>query len=197
MNETIFLVNYDTKGYPYIVTTTLAARIREAAELTTSPKGVMTKVYVDGQDLCRWTPSGKSIVIQSYDSEEEAEEAWLEHQYQDYIDSEAAIEDHYSRWDAIVTIADEMETSTDVVESLLHHHDILCQAFSKRKAEEIMRAYYKAKAKANGQMTKALRRAIDRAKYPNCQMFGEGGTSDRDLDVEAYYTEEFKKELRP
>ena len=192
-NEKLFQVRWDSKGFPYIISVDLLERINDVAELTTSPKGVMPKVYVDDCYLCRWTPSGKSVIIDEFDTEEEAEEAWNDYQYEYYINSTEAMSDFWCFDDALAHISDVMGISIECAKSLVHHHDILCDAMAKREAEILMRNYHKALANANGMDTKALRRAYNHAHWPNCQMYGGCGTDDRTLDVIKYYTEDFRK----
>lgn len=196
-NQTMYILHFDEKGYPYITMSTLEYRVRESASETTSPRGVMNKVFVEGCEMRRWTPDGRSVLLDSFDSEEEAEQEWLEYTYEhDYSNDERFWDDYFCYESAVAAAADIMELDVKVVESIMHHHEIYRQAESKRVAERLMARVEKLEAAANDRMTKNLRRAVYDCMWPRCYMYGTNAPGDNArLDVEHYFTESFRDKL--
>lgn len=198
-NTTVYTVLYDCKGYPYIEKNILADRIREFAEETTSPRGVMPKLFVEDNELRLWHCNGRSSLVMECESEEEANQEWLERTYEcDYLEN--CYNDFDTPEEAVADIAERMELDEEVVKSLLRFHEKYRIAESKRKAHAIMKRVERAKenAKRSGvETTKELRRAISDAKFPCYYMWGRTLPFDSpSLDVKSYYTEEFINELK-
>ena len=190
-NETVYTALMDCKGYPYIEVNILSNRIREFAKETTSPRGVMTILYVEGKELRSW----KSKYVETFETEEEAWNEWLAQTYvQDYLPN--CSNDYSTMDEAVSAIAEYMELSEAVVRSLLKHHELYRAIESKKTARRIMARYYKAKKNSNGNMTKNLIKATNEAKWPCRYMYGTNPYWGPRLDVENYYTEEFKEEIR-
>lgn len=194
-NSYVFTVLYDIKGFPYIEKNLLSDRIRESATETTSPRGVMPKTFVDGCRLYTWRADGKLDVLQTFPSEVEARKEWLDQTYvYDYLLT--VFNDFDTIEQAIIDIAETMKLKEDVVKSLLRHHELYRQIESKKKANQIMVRYYRAKKNANGKMTKELSRAINDARYPFYRMYGKIAPNESPLlDPSKYYTKEFLKEI--
>ena len=194
-NSYVFTVLYDIKGFPYIEKNLLYDRVKESAIETTSPRGVMPKTFVDGCKLCVWTANGKLEVLQTFPTEVEARKEWLDQTYvYDYLLT--VFNDFETVEKAIADIAETMRLKEDVVKSLLRHHELYRQIESKKKANQIMVRYYRAKKNANGKMTKELSRAMNDARYPFYHMYGTTAPNDSPLlDPAKYYTEEFLKEI--
>lgn len=194
-NSYVFTVLYDIKGFPYIEKNLLYDRIRESATETTSPRGVMPKTFVDGCRLCTWRVDGNLEVIQTFPSEVEARKEWLDQTYvYDYLLT--VFNDFETIEKAIADIAETMKLKEDVVKSLLKHHELYRQIESKKKANQIMVRYYRAKKNANGKSTRELSRAEFDARYPLYHMYGTTDpTGSPRLDPVKYYTEEFLKEI--
>lgn len=194
-NSYVFTVLYDIKGFPYIEKNLLSDRIRESAIETTSPRGVMPKTFVDGCRLCTWRVDGKLDVLQTFPSEIEARKEWLDLTYvYDYLLT--VFNDFETIEKAVADIAETMELKEDVVKSLLRHHELYRQIESKKKANQIMVRYYRAKKNANGKMTKELAHAVNDARYPIYRMYGMHSPNDGPrLDPAKYYKEEFLKEI--
>lgn len=79
LNTKIFVIN----GHKMEVEeTTLYDHVVESAEETTSPRGVMTKLFVQENEeestweVRQWEPNGRSRVVDSYSTEEEARDEW-------------------------------------------------------------------------------------------------------------------------
>ena len=194
-NSIVFTVLYDIKGFPYIEKNLLSDRIRESATVTTSPRGVMPKTFVDGCRLCTWRVDGKLDVLQTFPSEVEARKEWLDQTYvYDYLLT--IFNDFETVEKAITDIAETMRLKEDVVKSLLRLHELYRQIESKKKANQIMVRYYRAKKNANGKSTKELSQAKFDACYPFYHMYGTTDPfgSPR-LDPVKYYKEEFLKEI--
>src|ERR1043166_3489348 len=78
-NTKVFVINsYKNE----VEETTLFDHVAESAEKTTSPRGVEHKVFVRQDEeagtweLCRWEPNGSARVIDTYNTEEEANDEW-------------------------------------------------------------------------------------------------------------------------
>lgn len=196
--QKIFTVNYDVKGFPYITTDILAHRVEESAELTTSPNGVMPKLFInDDNELRYWGVKGISHLIQSFGNYEEARQEWLKRTYEyDYVNSPIYCYDFVYLSDAIRTISEKMELDEDVVKSLLRHHELYREIEAKKRAAFIMNRYYKAIENSKGILTKKVVQATNSALYPFCYMYGRSDpyNSPR-LDVEKYYIEKFKEDI--
>lgn len=197
-NQSIFTINYDVKGFPFITKDILANRVEESAELTTSPYGVTTKLFVNcNNDLKYWGANGRSYLIQSYDNYDEARQAWLEKTYiNDYSNSELWRFDYFTYDDAKYAISEELGISCGTVRSLLEHHELYRQMESKLTARKIMKRFYTARENDDGRLTKKLRQAMNAALYPRCCMYGRNDPcSSPRLDVELYFTEKFQEDL--
>ena len=91
-NTKIFVIN----GHKMKVEeTTLYDHVVESAEETTSPRGVMHKVFIQHNEeevtweLRRWQPNGHSALIDSYTSEEVANDEWYTRTYNfDFIEDD-------------------------------------------------------------------------------------------------------------
>lgn len=197
-NQSIFTINYDVKGFPFITKDILANRVEESAELTTSPNGVMTKFFVNyDNELRKWGANGRSYLIQSFDNYKDARQAWLEEVFiHDYSNSELWLFDHFSYEKAVCAISEELEISCDTVLSLLKHHELYRQLESKIAARKIMKRFYTARENADGRLTKKLEQAMNAALYPCCYMYGRTYPYDgQRLDIEDYLTDDFRKDL--
>lgn len=197
-NQKVFTINYDVKGFPYITTDILAHRVEESAELTTSPKGVTTKLFVNSNNELRyWNANGSSTLIQSFDSFEEARQEWLMRTYTyDYINNNLWYDDYITYDNALLEICKRMELDEDVVESLLRHHELYREIEAKKRAAFIMARYYKAIENSKGILTKKVVQATNGALYPSCYMYGRSDPyGSPKLDVKKYYTEQFKEDI--
>lgn len=197
-NQEIFTVNYDVKGFPFITKDILAHRVEESAELTTSPNGVTTKLFVNcDNELRYWGTNGRSYFIQHFDNYQDAHQAWIERTYIiDYYNSELWPYDYFSYEDAVSVISAKLELSITTVLSLLKHHELYRQLESKITARKIMKRFYTARDNAQGRLTKKLRQAMNAALYPCCYMYGHPYPCDvQRLDVEDYLTEDFRQDL--
>lgn len=75
-NTKVFVINYKNE----VEETTLYDHVMESAEETTSPRGVMRKVFVEEVDngetivfeLRKWEANGRARTIDTYSTEEEA-----------------------------------------------------------------------------------------------------------------------------
>ena len=196
--QDVFTVNFDFKEFPFITKDILAHRVEESAELTTSPVGVMTKIFVNqDNELCRWGADGKSHVIEKFEDYADARQAWLKRIYFSYYcESDMWKYDFPTFEDAAYAISMELDLAYDTVLSLLKHHELYRQIESKIVARRIMKRFYIARDNANGKKTKSLRRAMNDAMYPCYSMFGRSlPQNSQRLDVEDYYTEDFRKDL--
>ena len=196
-SQTVFILHFDEKGFPFVTTDTLENRVRESAEETTSPRGVEPKLFVDGTDLKYWMPNGRARLVDTYETEEEAHQEWLERTYEyDYLNHDGFNDDYDTMDDLLQNAADIMEIDVEVVKSIMHHHELYRQGESKRRAERMMALLEKAKKDANGQLTKKLEKAVDACRS-NGYMYGTydrwGGNAE--LDTQKYYTEEFRQDL--
>ena len=79
--KTVYILRFDEKGYPFIETDTLEHRVAMSAEETTSPRGVMSKLFTEGKQLKYWMPNGRARIVDEYETEEEASQEWLERTY--------------------------------------------------------------------------------------------------------------------
>lgn len=198
-NQKVFTVNYDMKGFPYITTDILAHRVEESAELTTSPNGVTTKLFVNSDnELRQWCANGRSLLIQSFDNHEDARQEWLMRTYTyDYINSVLWAYDYITYDNALLEISDKMELDEDVVKSLLRHHELYREMEAKKRAAFIMYRYYKAVENSKGIITKKVVQATNGALYPFCYMYGRSDPyGSPKLDVKKYYTEKFKEDIK-
>lgn len=194
-NSYVFTVLYDIKGFPYIEKNLLYDRVKESAEETTSPRGVMPKKFVDGCRLCTWRNDGKLEVLQIFSSEVEARKEWLDQTYA-YDYQLTCFNDFEKIEQAFAYIAETMGLRVDVVISLIRHHELYRQIESKKKANQIMARYYRAKKNANGKNTKELSRSKYDARYPFYRMYGTTNPTGAPLlDPVKYYTEEFLNEI--
>ena len=196
-SKTVFILHFDKKGFPFVTTDTLENRVSESAEETTSPRGVEPKLFVEGTDLKYWEIGGHARLVESFDTKEEAEQEWLERTYEyDYLNSSNYSDDYDTEEDALQAAAEMMEVSREVLDSIMHHHELYRQAESKRRAERMMASLKKAKENANGKLTKKLEQAVD-ACSSNGYMYGSSDhwSGNAELDTQKYYTEEFIREL--
>lgn len=197
-NQEMFTINYDVKGFPFITKDILANRVEESAELTTSPNGVMTKVYINRDNQLKyWGANGRSYLIKSFDNYKDARQAWLEYTFiHDYCNSELWPSDRFSFEDAVIAISEKLRLSEATVLSLLKHHELYRQLESKIAARKIMERFYTTRENADGRLTKKLAKAMNAALYPCCYMYGRSCPYDgQRLDVEDYFTEDFRKDL--
>ena len=198
-NQKVFTVNYDVKGFPYITTDILAHRVEESAELTTSPNGVTPKLFVNSNnELRQWCANGRSLLIQSFDSYEEARQEWLMRTYTyDYCNSELWNFDYFTYDDAVRAISEVLGISCVTVLSLLKHHELYRQLESKIVARNIMNRFYTVRDNADGRLTKKLKQVMNAALYPSFYMYGRSYPYDvQCLDVKKYYTEKFKEDIK-
>lgn len=195
--KTVYTLKFDEKGFPFIETDTLEHRVEMSAEETTSPRGVMSKFFQEGKQLKYWMPNGRARVVDEFETEEEASQEWLERIYaSDYQTCEGFQDDYETIDECISWAAEIMEINKEVVKSIMHHHDIYREGESRRRAKKLMDDFYKAKENAKGQITKALRRAMDNASTKG-YMWGryDSWSGNRHLCIENYYTPEFRAEL--
>ena len=196
-SKTVFILNFDKNGFPFVTTDTLENRVSESAEETTSPRGVEPKLFVDGTDLKYWEVGGRARLVDSFATEEEARQEWLERTYKyDYVDDERFADDYETMDELLANAADIMEIDIEVVKSIMHHHELYRQGESKRRAERMMAAFIKAKNDAHGQLTKKLEKAVDACRS-NGYMYGscDHWSGNAELDTQKFYTEEFRREL--
>ena len=197
-NKVVYTLLIDCKGYPYIEANNLAYRIAEAAEETTSPRGVEPKMFVDGCSLKQWGRNGRAVTIQEFATEEEAQNEWLERTYQyDYLPN--CYNDYDCLPDAVAAIAEQFGIDTNVAESLLVWHAQYRDIEARKRAAMIEARVAKAEAdaaKSGKTMTKNLYHAIMAAKFPSCYMYGRTAPygSPR-LKVEMHYNKEFKNKI--
>lgn len=197
--KTVYILRFDEKGFPFIETDTLEHRVAMSAEETTSPRGVMAKFFQEGKQLKYWMPNGKARIVDEFETEEEASQEWLERTYATDYQTREGFQDDYDTIDECIYWASEiMQIDESVVRSIMHHHEIYRQEESRRKAAALMEDFYKAKANANGQITKKLKRAASNAYWGSSDyMYGGHNTyNNAKLDVARYYTEDFKRDLR-
>jgi hypothetical protein len=85
-NTRIFVIN----NYKMEVEeTTMYDHVRESAEETTSPRGVMPKLFVEEVDngeaivyeLRQWQPNGRARTVDTFDTEEQAQDEWYTRTY--------------------------------------------------------------------------------------------------------------------
>ena len=78
-NTKVFVINNYSNE---VEETTLYDHVIESAEETTSPRGVMTKLFVQENEeestweVRHWEPNGRARVIEAYTCEEEATDEW-------------------------------------------------------------------------------------------------------------------------
>lgn len=106
-NKIVYTTKKIEEGKWTIEENTLERRVRDSAEETTSPRGVMPKLFVEGCELRYWQPNGRSRVVDEFDTEEEADAEWLNRIYNsDYMEGEWCWHDFDTMEDAIRDIAD-------------------------------------------------------------------------------------------
>jgi hypothetical protein len=150
----------------------------------------MPKFFQEGKQLKRWHPNGRAVVVDEFETEEEASQEWLERTYEsDYQTRDGFFDDYEDMEEMYRNAADIMELDVEVVKSIMHHHDIIWREMSRRKAEERMEKVNQVIANARGQITKALRRALDAVEYGHDYMWGS--SNNRELCTKEYYTKEF------
>lgn len=178
---------------------TLEDRVTESAEVTTTPHGVDTKLYVDGCELRYWQCGGHSKLFGTFDTEEDAELEWLNRTYEyDYLNSDLCMDDYASDSDAMNSIAEAEGVSLKVARLLVENGEKNAMLEAQGIAESLMSNFYyqKENSKKVGSMTKAFKRAISKAG----QNYYAGGYTysvekGRHLCVDSFYTKEFRKDL--
>lgn len=116
--QAVYKLNAEN-GNMWIEKSTLAQVVRDSAEETTSPRGVEPKLHIEERDgewqLRMWGPSGRgNSLVEVCESEEEAEQRWLELTYEDdYLNGD----DHYHWFDS------EEEAIKDYVEYMSEEAD--------------------------------------------------------------------------
>lgn len=188
-SQTIYVLNFDSRGYPYVETDTLENRVLEAHNNESRNRDYL---FLDGKILKYVNYKGITEIVDEFDDEEEARQEFLERIYEFvYQDDEDFVNDYFSMDELLKQAAEIMDfDNTEVVKSLIHHNDIWWEEKSRRVANELMDNFYEAKSNANGKRTKALKRAYNAAEFTGLQT-----CYSRELCVKKYYTEEFKKEL--
>jgi len=189
----VYTIDTDNKGFFYIEKNDIKDRIREAAEETTSPRGVMPKLFVEEDEengtfnLMYW--SGQNAVVEdTFDTEEEALEEWYEREYNyDYLESEKSCCDYDSFEDAVEAIAENMEISYNVAFSILKHYELAQKIFSSKESEKRLSFIKKEINKANelGHSTKMLQKAYNKVWLHDFERYNG-------ILVKLYQTEEEK-----
>lgn len=92
-NQAVYKLHVEEDGGMWIEKSTLAEVVRLSAEETTSPRGVEPKLHIeernDGWELRTWEIGGRSLLVEWFETEEEAERRWLELTYEyDYLESD-------------------------------------------------------------------------------------------------------------
>lgn len=133
-NTTIYTVKYDSKGYPYIETSTFYERVRESIPEICGPRGVRRQFWV-GQDEISghwniWTyhrqnnPGNLPSIYLSHDTEDECKDEFCRVFAHCYHNSDISNNDYCDKREAICGIAERMEIKYEVAESLLHWMDV-------------------------------------------------------------------------
>lgn len=174
-NKSVFTVVRDGEGEYYIEENILADRVMESAEECTSPKGVMPRLHTVGTSLMWWEVNGHERLIETFGTEEEAEQEWYNRTYEhDYIDSDLFFNDYDTELDAIIAIADSLELSHEEAEAIIDARENELREFIRdttdRKAERLEREY--GNALTAGHVTKNLIRAYDDIKYGSSYFHG-------------------------
>lgn len=198
-NRSVYTLVFDRKGFPYVEVNTLADRVAESAEDFPGPDGVCNRLNVaegkDGWNLVWYEAGGHARIVDTFATESEAQQEWLERTWQyDYMNGDLSSQDYDSLEEAQEAAAEIMELPVEVVKSIMHHHEQYAGGEAKRKAESLMAQYDRLKAQANGQVTKRMRQLAYDAAYPYYYMWGY--IDCRKLDVEKYYRPGFKEEMK-
>lgn len=173
-NKRVFTVCLDSENKYYIEENLLADRIRLAAEECTSPKGVMPRLHIVGSSLMWWEVNGHERLIETFDTDEEAEQEWYNRTYEyDYINSDYYYNDCETELDAKIEIAhaltdqDGEERDVEYVEKMLDERladyhktaKCICELLFSRLDNEWENA------KRCGHMTKNLAKAYDNINF--------------------------------
>lgn len=194
-NERVYRVDYDSKGFPYVRELTLYEVVRDEAEETTSPRGVMTKLFYEEEDgqwvMKTWRAGGYAERLGTYQTEEDARQAWFEATWEhDYLVSDAELNDFYNMTEVYDAVAERMELPVSVAADLIRWGEKARELVARHRAKELERDYARAKANAGGQETKALRKVRSDAQWGGVIFYN-------DVRVEArpYYSDAFREEL--
>lgn len=198
-NTTIYTVKYDSKGYPYIETSTFYERVRESIPEICGPKGVCYQFWV-GQDEISghwniWTyhyrnnPGNLPSIYLSCDTEDACKDEFCRVFTHYYHNSDISNNDYCDKREAICGIAERMEIKYEVVESLLHWMDVAVNIRSAQIKARACQQYIAAlthfkKLKADF-ATKNLLRARKALSYPDFGYFSTlwGSYEDRHLNI--------------
>lgn len=169
-NKKVYTVCLDSENQYYIEENVLADRIMNAAEKCTSPKGVMPRLHTVGTSLMWWEVNGHERLIETFGTEEEAEQEWYNRTYEyDYINSDYYYNDYETELDAKIEIAhaltdqDGEDRDVEYVEKMLDErladYHATARCLYESLAANLQREWDK--AKQLGHPTKALIKAYD------------------------------------
>lgn len=153
-NTTIYTVKYDSKGFPYIETSTFYERVRESIPEICGPKGVCYQFWVGQDEISRhwniWTyhrqnnPGNLPSIYLSCGTEDECKDEFCRVFTNYYHNSDISNNDYCDKREAICGIAERMEIKYEVVESLLHWMDVAVNIRSAQIKERACQRYVRA-----------------------------------------------------
>lgn len=199
-NANIYIPLLDKKGYPWVKKEPLSARVLETADIISTPLGINCRTQIQQKDgkhrVIRWDDKGTCDVIGEYDTDEEATQAWLETIYKnDFQDSEEVFTTFYTKDEAIVTLSGCLGLKPDVVESMVHHHELYADIEAQRTARDLMEEYNLHVGRNNNKKLQELYQKIDRNAF---YMYGSNHYTENEtrLDVQKYIPKALIKEAR-
>ena len=168
-NFTVYTVNYDEKGFPYIEENTIYDRLIECAEETTSPRGVEPIYHLDGTKIFKWL-FGKEVLVKELPTEEEAKEAYADILSDDYRDNDKSYDDYPTLDEAKKGISEYMEIPLEVVDSILCHAEKAKAIEEKKIVKYVTTCYENAVKNGNKKAIKYMSISI---AFPSFYRYGK------------------------